>query len=195
MENDHLESNHSFDNTYREKAGIFGLPYQELQSYFKNRAAKGNLLDLGCGQGRDSIFLASLGYEVTAVDSSKVGIDQMMNSANEKGVKINGMVQNVLSLQFDEKFDVVLFDMILHSFDEPQQQELIEKYSKHVNKDGIMCIVFPNDLKTDHFISMLGSIGNEWKLLEEITIKDIPKIEDEESDLAFVMLVVQLISS
>jgi len=80
MENNQGESE-SFDGTYDEKPEMFGHPYKELQHYFNNCPITGDLLDLGSGQGRDSLFLASIGYNVTAVDSSRVGIQQMLNKA------------------------------------------------------------------------------------------------------------------
>jgi len=67
MENNSSKSE-SFDDAYDEKPELFGHPYKELQDYFNNCSVKGDLLDLGCGQGRDSLYLASIGYNVTAVD-------------------------------------------------------------------------------------------------------------------------------
>lgn len=194
MKNNLPGSDNSFDDTYKEHTEMFGHPYQELQDYFKSRQTKGKLLDVGCGQGRDALFLASLGYEVTAVDSSKVGVEQMLHSATEKGIKINGIVDDVLDLQLDLKYDVILFDMLLHAFDKAHQQELLKKYSEYLHKNGIFCIVFPDDMRLDHFTNMLNSLGYKWNLLENITIKDIPKIEGEEHDFVFEMILVQLIS-
>ena len=42
-------------------------------------------------------------------------------------------------------------------------------------------------------MSMLNYLTHKWKLLEEITIKDVPKIEGEDNDFTFVMMIVQII--
>ena len=64
----------------------FGKPYKEVVDFFKNHQPKGTVLDLGCGQGRDSLAIAKLGYCVTGVDHSKVGIDQMIHRAKKLGL-------------------------------------------------------------------------------------------------------------
>ena len=128
MKNNHQESE-SFNCTYEDTPEMFGHPYKELQDYFSRYPKRGTVLDLGCGQGRDSIFLASLGYKVTSVDSSKIGVEQMISKAKEQELKLNGIVADVLNLKLEEKFDVILFDMLLHSFEKQQQFELLKKYS------------------------------------------------------------------
>ncbi len=52
-------------NEYYKKIDCFGKPYLGLRNFFKKYYPKGTVLDLGCGQGRDSIFLGRLGYQVT----------------------------------------------------------------------------------------------------------------------------------
>jgi len=193
MENGRQESG-SFDKTYDEKPEMFGHPYRELQNYFDNCPIRGDLLDLGCGQGRDSIFLASLGYKVTAVDSSKVGIQQMLNKAQSQGLRIDGIVSDVLDLDMEKNFNVILFDMLLHGFEKTTQLELLGKYSNSLNKKGVLCIVYPDDFKADDFMSVLKSLKSGWNLLDEITINDIPKIEGETVDYKFKMMVAQLTS-
>lgn len=190
MENN-LQESDSFDNTYDEKSEMFGHPYKELQDYFNNCPVKGDLLDLGCGQGRDSLFLASIGYNVTAVDSSKIGVEQMIKKAKSQGYRIDSIVDDIKNLKLEKKFNVILFDMILHGFEKSLQLKLLSKYSSALNQDGILCIIFPDDFKTADFMNMLKSLTFDWNLLDEIIINDIPKIEGETIDYKFKMMVTQ----
>ena len=63
----------SYD-TYYQQENLFGKAYPELLAFFNQFEGKGKVLDLGCGQGRDAIPLARMGFEVRAIDSSQVGI-------------------------------------------------------------------------------------------------------------------------
>jgi SAM-dependent methyltransferase len=184
----------SFDETYKDNIDMYGHPYKEFQDYFSKYPERGSVLDLGCGQGRDSIFLASLGYEVTAVDNSKIGVEQTVSKAEKKDLKLNGIVADVLTLKLKEKFDIILFDMLLHSFNREQQFEILSNYSKSLNEKGLFCIVFPDDLGSDHFMNILESLPYDWKLINEITVKDVPKIEGEDNNFTFTMILVQIIS-
>ncbi len=68
----------------------FGLNcYEE----FKQHGVK-KILELGCGQGRDTIFFASNGIEVIAIDSSKVAIDALSKITIEKKLPIRSMIHN-----------------------------------------------------------------------------------------------------
>jgi len=193
MKNNHQESN-SFDNTYKDNTEMFGHPYKELQDFFSRYPKRGKVLDLGCGQGRDALFLASLGYQTTAVDSSKIAVVQMISEAKKQKHRLNSIVADVLNLKLEEKFEIILFDMLLHSFEKKQQIEILKKYSNLLNKNGIICIIFPDDINLNHFMNMLKSLPGDWKLLDEIIINDVPKIEGEDTDFTFIMMVVRSIS-
>lgn len=54
-----------------------------------NRIPKGNVLCLADGEGRNSVFLARSGYQVTGVDSSQTGIDKAQKLAQEAGVEVD----------------------------------------------------------------------------------------------------------
>lgn len=183
---EHEDSN-DFNKVYKEKEEFFGHPYRELQDYFSS-FKKGTVLDLGCGQGRDSIFFASLGHKVTAVDSSEVAIKQMM----EKSQEIKGVVADLFEFKSDDKFDIILFDMLLHTFDYEKQRELLKKYSKNLSEKGILCIIFPDDMKRDHFQKILESLELKFLVKDTITVKDTPKIPGESTDFTFVMTIIQL---
>ena len=50
-----------------------------FEKFVKHKVQK--ILELGCGQGRDSLFFASKGLEVYAIDSSKVAIEDLATKA------------------------------------------------------------------------------------------------------------------
>ena len=66
----------------------FGLEcYEEFK---KHRVQK--ILELGCGQGRDTIFFASNGLDLVAIDSSQVAIDALSKIKTEKNLPIKAMI-------------------------------------------------------------------------------------------------------
>lgn len=53
------------------------------------RLPRGAALDVACGAGRNSVFLAANGYAVTAVDISAVGIERGRRRANEEQLAVD----------------------------------------------------------------------------------------------------------
>jgi len=53
------------------------------------RLPRGRALDVPCGAGRNALFLAANGYEVTALDISVVGLDRGRHTAAERGLTID----------------------------------------------------------------------------------------------------------
>lgn len=74
----------------------------------------GEALDLGAGEGTDSIRLALLGYHVTAVEISEVAAEKIAAFASGEGVKVNVEVADVRNYQPAGPFDVVICNGVLH---------------------------------------------------------------------------------
>ena len=55
----------------------------------------GRALDLACGTGRHSIFLAERAWNVTAVDSSRIAIQILQQRATESGVAIDARIADL----------------------------------------------------------------------------------------------------
>jgi SAM-dependent methyltransferase len=53
------------------------------------RLPRGRALDVACGAGRNALFLAANGYEVTALDISAVGLDRGRRAAAERGLSVD----------------------------------------------------------------------------------------------------------
>jgi SAM-dependent methyltransferase len=68
----------------------------------------GTALDLGMGQGRNAVYLARQGWQVTGVDVSDVGIAQAREQARKAGVSIHTVLQDADSFDFGRsRWDLV----------------------------------------------------------------------------------------
>lgn len=69
----------------------------------------GRALDLACGEGRSALWLAELGWQVTAVDFAEVGLEKGAKLAAERGVEVDFVHADLLDWEPPERaFDLVL---------------------------------------------------------------------------------------
>src|SRR5687768_6279671 len=59
----------------------------------------GRALDVACGEGRNAVWLASLGWTVTGVDFSPVGLDKARRLAQERGVSVEWVTADVTTYE------------------------------------------------------------------------------------------------
>lgn len=76
----------------------------------------GRALDIGMGQGRNSLFLAALGWEVTGFDISEVAVKQAQAEAKKRGLKLDAQVGDVDKFDYGKsKWDLVV-GMYMHEY-------------------------------------------------------------------------------
>jgi SAM-dependent methyltransferase len=68
----------------------------------------GRALDLACGTGRNALYLAEKGYEVTAVDISPRAIALAEDRAREKGLKIKWIVADLDNYALQGQYDLIV---------------------------------------------------------------------------------------
>jgi SAM-dependent methyltransferase len=69
----------------------------------------GRALDLACGEGRNALWLAELGWRVTAVDYSGVAIEKARNRAARESTDVDFVCTDLLEYEPDpDAFDLVL---------------------------------------------------------------------------------------
>jgi SAM-dependent methyltransferase len=91
-----MKPENKWDQRFSEPGYAYGTePNQFLVNSLKYLPDSGSILCLADGEGRNGVFLAQQGYEVTAVDSSVVGLEKAEALAREKGVKINTTVADL----------------------------------------------------------------------------------------------------
>jgi tellurite methyltransferase len=74
----------------------------------------GRALDLGAGEGADSIRLALMGYTVTAVEISEVATEKIKAFAADAGVDVGVVTADIGEYRPDGQFDLVICNGVLH---------------------------------------------------------------------------------
>lgn len=95
---------------------------------------KKTLLCLGEGEGRNAIFFAQNGLEVSAIDASDVGLAKLDLKSKEENLDIKTIFMDLNHWEAKEKYDVIVASY-LHMF-ENEREELFKKIENSLNKDG-----------------------------------------------------------
>jgi SAM-dependent methyltransferase len=86
----------------------------------------GRVLDVGAGEGADSIRFAKMGYAVDAIDVSAIACEKMERFARDERVSINITNESILTTNLSaNEYDVVLMNGSLHYIAE--KSELLER--------------------------------------------------------------------
>ena len=75
-----------------------GRPSSELQRVIQNTIRPCRALELGCGTGTNSVWLAQQGFEVTAIDVAPLAVERAEERAHAAGVRVHFVVGDVLNL-------------------------------------------------------------------------------------------------
>jgi SAM-dependent methyltransferase len=96
--------------------------------------APGRALDLACGPGRNALWLAEHGWEVTAVDGAQFAIEILRTRAEERGLKINAVAADLEKDEFEiepSRWDLIAMCYYL-------QRNLFEPAKRGVAPGGIL---------------------------------------------------------
>jgi SAM-dependent methyltransferase len=73
----------------------------------------GRALDLGAGEGRNSLWLADRGWTVTAVDFASIAVGRISGQASVQGLTVDAIVADVLTYHpRADSYDLVLFSYL-----------------------------------------------------------------------------------
>lgn len=132
-------------NEYYDGEGLaFGeAPSPELSLLLKRKPHRGKALDLGAGDGRNSLYLAQLGFLVTAVDVSEVGLDKLKRAARERKVedKIETLEADVRKLSLPRKeFDLIVAETVFDHIPAEEIESLFQRTAGWLRRSGSVYI-------------------------------------------------------
>jgi len=103
------------------------IPTEELADFVRKweMPRRTRVIEFGCGEGRDSIFLAKSGFTVTAVDIAPSAIERASEWAEEEGVEVDFQVNDVTALKGipDEVYDLGVNIGCLQMFPEYEDRQ------------------------------------------------------------------------
>jgi SAM-dependent methyltransferase len=113
-------------------------PRPELVELVKSGKIKPcRTIDIGCGEGFFSIYLASKGFDVLGIDISDKAIGYARDNATKAGIKAEFRQLDFYNLQsLKERFDLVLEWSILHMILPPRREEYIRIVADVLNPGG-----------------------------------------------------------
>lgn len=167
------------------------VEYLETQ-FFKKKVQEQGLkaLDVGCGDGRHSIVLSQLGFEVLGIDISESKIKEAQKHENEK---LKFMVGDMRKLCFENEFDVVLNLFTSFGYFENLYDNMIALINMRqaMKLQGILIIDYLNaDYVADNLIphQELQIEGVVFKITRRINqgfVKKIIRIHDNGQNFEF----------
>jgi len=144
-------SGHFFDQVYRSKNGLVfgGTPSRILDSYLDSNPIAGYALDLGCGEGRDTIPLLRRGLSVTAVDISQAAIAKLISRQDltaEMKRALTTIVADVLHFDWPVKrYDLVLAVTLLDHLETEYIPDICRKIIQATKENGLVFVEVHTD--------------------------------------------------
>ena len=155
---------YNYDKLYGSTQNALGAPTQVFVDFFKKNAGHNlRVLDIGCGQGRDALFIARLCHQVTGVDLSANGIRDLTKAAHVENLRVVGIVADINNYAPEGRFDVVLFDRTLHMLDEAPRLEVLARLIEHLAPEGWVLIA-DERANMAGFKSILHAGGATWQV-------------------------------
>ncbi|MBM9578441.1 class I SAM-dependent methyltransferase [Leptospira sp. 201903070] len=126
-----------WNQRYASEEWVYGLRENDFLREEISRFKKGSsVLDLASGEGRNSLFLARQGFQVTAVDQSAVGMDKLKKQSRLEGLSVTCIESDVLAFQTNQKFDAVVITFLHLS--PSQRKKLFRMLPSFLSSEGIL---------------------------------------------------------
>ena len=144
------------DDTFstRERTADFLVndPDENLVGYVENlNIPMGDVLELGCGHGRNAVYMAKNNSRVDAVDRAPAGIAWANEYAAAQQVAVNFWVSSIYDLmESSTTYDFIYDHGCFHHQPPHRRLSYVDLIKKKLRRNGHLSIVFFNKVVSDH---------------------------------------------
>lgn len=156
-------------------------PDENLVDFFNNGLLPKRVLEIGCGPGRNAVYMAQKGCEVDALDLSNNAIEWAKERAREEGVNIDFHCISIFDFKFNpHSYDFIYDCGLFHHLAPHRRLTYLEMLKKALKRDGyfgIVCFNTEGALDTSDWEiykegSLKGGIGYTEERLKEVFMND-----------------------
>jgi len=123
-----------------------GKPQPEFVKLEKSGKIQGQILDVGCGAGENTLFFSEKGYDITGVDFTPSAIAMAKQRAKQRHLNAKFIIQNVLELSnLQQKFDTLIDSGVFHVFDDEQRVHYVKSLGSVLREQGIYYMLVFSD--------------------------------------------------
>ena len=105
----------------------------------------GKALDLGCGQGRNALFLAQHGFEVTAVDQNELALEILQSIVEQEDLEMTVGLYDINSANLKQSYDLIVSTVVLMFLQADRIPAIIRNMQDQTNPGGYNLIVCAMD--------------------------------------------------
>ena len=96
------------------------------------------VLDIGCGEGKDAVYMAGKGYQVSAFDLTENGIRKTLALAKDRNVKINAYVDDINTFNIRDEYDIIYSTGTVQYLFEENKKVFFDKINQMTKTGGIV---------------------------------------------------------
>lgn len=121
-----------WEQHYQDKESDELQPPDTLLTNNRKLLTGGTALDIATGSGRNALFLAECGYQVTAIDRAESAVQLVRTTAKKRGLDINAVTADMLDVDLGtEQFDLIANFYFL-------ERELIPRIKQSLKPCGLV---------------------------------------------------------
>lgn len=146
-----------YDDNYKVSRQVWGTgPGRLLEMLFQRQDMAGRaVLDLGCGQGRNSYHLAARGAHVTALDVSEIAITEARRTYGDHTIRWS-VDDATRTLTLDRTYDCVIAYGLLHCLEEYEVDVMMDRLQRATKPGGYNVIVTFNARRQELLLAHPG---------------------------------------
>jgi len=139
----------SWNARYADRDYVWDVVPSRLLASEVCELSPGRALDLGCGEGRNSVWLASLGWRVTGVDFSDVGLDKARALARHNGAKARWLQRDLIQYRpWPRHYELVLMCYLQLPYEE--LAVIVDRAAEAVKPGGTFLYVAHDRSNLEH---------------------------------------------